>query len=42
MEMTGKVEQVLLRGKLVIDGVDYLGTKGDGHYLHRDLCRNLL
>jgi dihydropyrimidinase len=42
MEMTGQVEKVLLRGKLVVDGADYLGSKGDGGYLHRDICTNLL
>ena len=42
MAMTGQVEKVLLRGKLVVDGTDYLGAKGDGQYLRRDLCTNLL
>jgi dihydropyrimidinase len=42
MEMTGRVEKVLLRGKLVVDGADYLGTKGDGQYLLRGLSTNLL
>ncbi len=37
MEMTGRVETVLLRGKVVVDGAEYLGTKGDGHYLERGL-----
>ena len=41
-EMTGRVEKVLLRGKLIIDGDDYLGTKGDGGFLTRDTCTNLL
>ena len=40
--MTGQVEKVLLRGKLVVDGTEYLGTKGDGQYLPRDICSNLL
>ena len=42
MDMTGQVAKVLLRGKLVIDGDDYLGTKGDGRYLERALSSNLL
>jgi dihydropyrimidinase len=42
MEMTGQVSKVFLRGKLVIDGVDYLGRKGDGTYIKRDISSNLL
>jgi ATP-dependent protease Clp ATPase subunit len=42
MEMTGQVSKVFLRGKLVIDGVDYLGRKGDGTYIKRDVSSNLL
>ncbi len=42
MTMTGSVEKVLLRGKLVVDGTTYLGAKGDGEYLTRGLCDNLL
>ena len=41
MEMSGQIEKVLLRGKLVIDAAAYLGTKGDGQYLKRGLCTNL-
>ena len=41
MTMTGQVEKVLLRGKVVVDGTEYLGTKGDGQYLPRDICSNL-
>jgi dihydropyrimidinase len=42
MEMSGQVSKVLLRGKLVIDGDDYLGKKGDGRYIKRDISSNLL
>ena len=42
MEMTGRVEKVLLRGKLVVDGSDYQGAKGDGISLKRALCTNLI
>ena len=42
MTMTGQVEKVLLRGKVVVDGTEYLGTKGAGQYLPRDICSNLL
>ncbi len=41
MTMTGQVEKVLLRGKLIIDGADYLGKKSDGAYLARDISSNL-
>jgi dihydropyrimidinase len=36
MEVEGKVETVLLRGKVIVDNDQYLGAKGDGHYLPRD------
>ena len=42
MEMTGQVSKVFLRGKLVIDGDEYLGRKGDGTYIKRDISSNLL
>ena len=42
IEVAGQVEAALLRGKLIIDGDKYLGTKGDGSYLKRDLCTALL
>jgi dihydropyrimidinase len=41
MEVRGRVCQVLLRGRLVVDGERYLGRAGDGHFLRRDLCRYL-
>jgi len=33
----GRVETVLLRGKVIIDGDQYLGETGDGSYIPRDL-----
>jgi dihydropyrimidinase len=41
MEMAGRVDTVLLRGKVIVDGADYTGTKGDGGYLKRALSTNL-
>jgi dihydropyrimidinase len=35
-EVKGRVETVLLRGKVIIDGNKYVGEKGDGRYLPRD------
>jgi dihydropyrimidinase len=32
----GRVETVLLRGKVIIDGDEYLGETGDGEYIPRD------
>jgi dihydropyrimidinase len=33
---------VLSRGKVVVDGGDYLGTKGDGRYVKRSLSQYLV
>jgi dihydropyrimidinase len=41
-QTTGHVDTVLSRGKVVVDGGDYLGTKGDGRYLTRGECQYLL
>jgi dihydropyrimidinase len=41
-QTTGHVDTVLSRGKVVIDGGEYLGTKGDGRYLTRGECQYLL
>ena len=35
-------EGMRMTGKVVVDGTEYLGTKGDGQYLPRDICSNLL
>jgi len=34
-ELTGMPEKVLLRGKLIVDGDQWLGSKGMGNYIHR-------
>ena len=40
-EITGKVETVLSRGHVIIDGGAYQGTAGDGRFLERGLCQYL-
>ena len=42
MEVTGKVETVLSRGKTIIENGEYLGSPGDGRYLKRDLNQYLV
>jgi dihydropyrimidinase len=39
--ITGRVATVLSRGKVVVDGGEYLGRKGDGRYLTRGTCQYL-
>jgi len=34
-ELTGKPEKVFLRGKLIVDGEDWLGKAGEGQFLKR-------
>ncbi len=41
MEITGRVDTVLSRGEVVIDGGEYHGTAGHGQYLHRETCQYL-
>jgi len=41
MEITGRVDTVLSRGQLVIDGGEYHGTTGHGQYLQRETCQYL-
>jgi dihydropyrimidinase len=41
MTVTGQVETVLSRGKIVIDGGEYHGTAGHGRFLSRDRCQYL-
>jgi dihydropyrimidinase len=38
----GHVDTVLSRGKVIIDGNEYLGTKGDGRFLKRGLSQYLI
>jgi dihydropyrimidinase len=35
MEQVGRVEKVLLRGKLCVEGGKYIGTAGQGKFIHR-------
>jgi dihydropyrimidinase len=37
MEINGRVDTVLSRGRVIVDNDEYLGTKGDGKYLKRGL-----
>ncbi|WP_411722445.1 dihydropyrimidinase [Mycetocola sp.] len=41
-EIDGHVDTVLSRGKVIIDDNSYLGTKGDGKYVHRGLSQYLI
>ncbi|HEY1621814.1 MAG TPA: dihydropyrimidinase [Streptosporangiaceae bacterium] len=41
MEITGQVETVLSRGKIVVDGGEYHGEPGHGQFLRRDGCQYL-
>lgn len=40
-EIDGHVDTVLSRGKVIIDGNEYLGAKGDGQFLKRGLTQYL-
>ena len=40
-EITGRVETVLSRGRVIIDGGEYLGAAGHGRFLRRDTCQYL-
>jgi dihydropyrimidinase len=40
-EIDGHVDTVMSRGKVVVDGGAYLGTKGDGRFLKRGLSQYL-
>ena len=41
-EINGAVQTVLSRGRVVVDGGEYLGSPGDGRYLRRSLSQYLL
>jgi dihydropyrimidinase len=41
-EIDGHVDTVLSRGKVIVDGGDYLGAKGDGKYVKRSLSQYLV
>lgn len=36
MSVSGKPEKVYSRGRLLVDGVDFLGKRGSGRYVHRN------
>ncbi len=40
-EIDGHVDTVLSRGKVVVDGGEYLGAKGDGRFVKRGLSQYL-
>ena len=40
-QVTGRVETVLSRGRVIIDKGSYRGNPGDGRYLRRDTCQYL-
>ena len=42
VELTGKVETVLSKGKVLVSDDQYHGAKGDGEYLKRGLSQSLL
>ena len=41
-EIDGHVDTVLSRGKVIVDGNEYLGAKGDGKYFKRGLSQYLI
>ncbi|MGH3354872.1 MAG: dihydropyrimidinase [Nocardioidaceae bacterium] len=41
MELTGAVQTVLSRGRVVVDGGAFHGDKGHGSFLERELCQYL-
>ncbi|QNO38193.1 dihydropyrimidinase [Protaetiibacter sp. SSC-01] len=41
-EVDGKVDTVLSRGKVIVDGDQYLGAKGDGRFVKRGLSQYLI
>jgi dihydropyrimidinase len=40
-EVDGHVDTVISRGKVVVDGNEYLGAKGDGRFIRRGLTQYL-
>jgi dihydropyrimidinase len=41
-EIDGHVDTVMSRGRVIIDGGQYLGSKGDGQFVKRGLSQNLV
>jgi dihydropyrimidinase len=42
MEISGSPSVVMSRGKVIVDGGSYIGTKGDGRYIKRGLSQMLI
>jgi dihydropyrimidinase len=42
MEISGSPSVVMSRGRVIVDGPDYVGSKGDGQYLKRGLSQMLI
>jgi dihydropyrimidinase len=41
-EIDGHVDTVFSRGRMIVNNGDYIGTKGHGQFVKRDLSQNLL
>jgi dihydropyrimidinase len=41
MEITGRVDTVLSRGRVIISGGEYRGAAGHGRFLSRESCQYL-
>jgi dihydropyrimidinase len=41
MEITGRVQTVLSRGRIILDDGEYRGQPGHGRFLERELCQYL-
>jgi dihydropyrimidinase len=41
-EIDGHVDTVMSRGKVIVDGNEYLGRAGDGRFVRRRLSQNLI
>jgi dihydropyrimidinase len=41
-EINGAVQTVLSRGKVIVDGGNYLGNRTDGRFVRRELSQNLV
>ena len=42
MEIAGKPDTVLSRGKVIVENDAYVGTKGDGQYVRRGTSQMLI
>jgi dihydropyrimidinase len=42
LQVTGRAETVLLRGKVIVDGDEWMGSAGDGRFLKRSPTGELL